>query len=839
MADTSKDYLDRIKALKQITVDLENQRALALAMKDIDSAKARQEEINLHTAQMQTEQMRLQEELRNGNLKLTKDEKRELDGIQKSQKGINEELKKENLARKALIGTLNEFNRQIKIGWQYLQQSDKTIKSTILNLGMSGVKAETMRMSFEQSAGQVARLGGSLEDIQGIMSGYAEETGRARALSADMVKDINLIAKGTGIGIEQASKLGAQFELMGFDARTTMDYVQGVVDTSERMGVNTQKVVKNISDNFKKLNTYTFQQGAKGFAQMAMYAEKMKIDMNDALNAAKVAKSLEGAIDLAAQLQVMGGEFAKTDPFEMLFLSRNDPAKFTEKIADMTKGVVSFRKMSDGTFEKFISPADRDRLRQVAESLGMEESALTEIAQRTAEIGKMRQQMVGTGLSAKDKEVVEGMAVFNKNTGKFAVQIGKVSKDISEIGASDMKLLTKQSVSLKQRAVDAQNFEDAFKATIESLKAALLPILHGINRVLTKVQPVVDGISKIAGSSGGWAKAGGILIAAGLAWKAITFGLNTAATNLMRGGGLSRFGGHVIGGKSPIGDATAPMSSGRRAAGRNAGKGMMRGGAGIGVAAAGIGAGIGVAAVGIGELAKAIKDVDVDKLKKMNATIAILGGTMAAILIPALFVLATAGNAAAPALLAFGGAALMVGAGIGVAAFGIGKMAEGLSLMFDASKGAGKDMLMISAGVLGLAGALAIFSNPITLAGLGLFGATMAVVVGASLATAHVANSFAKMGVAMKGTKDDFIAAQTAIEGISKANFKGGGMLGELAKLLKSPLKVEFSDKKVAVVSDVVLNINGQKFHEAVGTTAHVTNDTDYIKSGKATLFRR
>ena len=35
----------------------------------------------------------------------------------------------------------------------------------------------------------------------------------------------------------------------------------------------------------------------------------------------------------------------------------------------------------------------------------------------------------------------------------------------------------------------------------------------------------------------------------------------------------------------------------------------------------------------IGALAKAIKDVDVDKLKQMNASLAILGGTMAVILV--------------------------------------------------------------------------------------------------------------------------------------------------------------------------------------------------------------
>jgi hypothetical protein len=250
---------------------------------------------------------------------------------------------------------------------------------------------------------------------------------------------------------------------------------------------------------------------------------------------------------LAAQLQVMGGEFAKTDPFEMLFLSRNDPAKFTEKISDMTKGVVSFRKMADGTFEKFISPADRDRLKQVAQSLGMEESALTEIAMRTAEIGKMRQQMSGTGLSAKDKQLVEGMAKFNSNTNKFAVQIGSVSKDISQLNASDLKLLQTQKVSLEKRAEDAQTFEDAFKATIAELKSALLPILRGINAVLTAIRPTVIAVSEwLTKGPGAWAKVISAFLIAGTMWKGITFGLQKAAGSFTE----NSFASHMLGGSA-------------------------------------------------------------------------------------------------------------------------------------------------------------------------------------------------------------------------------------------------------------------------------------------------
>ena len=45
-------------------------------------------------------------------------------------------------------------------------------------------------------------------------------------------------------------------------------------------------------------------------------------------------------------------------------------------------------------------------------------------------------------------------------------------------------------------------------------------------------------------------------------------------------------------------------------------------------------------------------------------------------------------------------------------------------------------------------------------------------------------------------------------------NVKGGTAFSELASLLKTPLKVEFANNKVAIVSDITLNIDGHKFME-------------------------
>lgn len=817
MADNT-ERLKYITALKDEEKDLKN---LLVATTDLKQKQQIIEQLHYNTILQSREQEELRLEIAQNKLKLSEEERIKVLGIVEAEKQHTELLNEQIKKRQTAIDLTRKLGGFLKQGWDYLQQSDKVIRQTILNLGMSGQKAELMRDSFEQSASYVARLGGTLEDVQNIMTGYAEETGRARVLSAQMVKDITEIGKGTGLGIEQATRLGAQFELMGFDARSTNEYVQGVVDTTERMGVNTTKVLKNVNDNFKRLNTYTFQQGVKGFAQMAAYAEKFRVDITQALNAADVSRTLEGAIDLAANLQIMGGEFAKTDPFEMLFLSRNDPAKFTEKITEMTKGVVTFRKMADGSFEKFISPADRDRLAAVAKSLGMEASALTEMAERQAEIQRMRQQMAGMGLSTKEKEILEGAAIFNKENGRFEVQVAGQMKELTSLTKEQASSFAKEQVLLKDRAKQALTFDESFKATINLLKASLLPMLNAVNGLLKVLQPGIDKLQKFVSGSGGWAKAFGILLTAGAVWKGVGFLISKATDNWVQTGSImakekgaptTKTGRFLRGTASSKGTTTTTGGAAKGISGKAA-AGV---GAGIGAAAAGVGVGIGAAAAGISLLANAMSKLDEKQAETLKSIVGTLGWFVigGAGLAAAIMLFGTASTAASVGLLAFGGAIALIGAGIGVAAAGIGVMGMGLAKLVTASKDAGTDLPKVAAGVGMIAAAFAG-------AGLSLGGGMgMAIALNSMSKNAPkiatVGASLEKIKTSLTGSREDFIAVKEAIESISKVNLRGGGALADLANLMKKPLKVEFADKRLTVASDITLTIDGEKFMRKV-----------------------
>lgn len=770
----------------------------------------------------------------------------ELEKVSKKQEEINKRLKKNTELRKEAVDLARKLGGEMKNMYHWLMETDKTIRSTNLQLGLSGTKAAAMRQSFEESAAMVMRLGGSIEDVATIQTTFANETGRAHVLTGEMVKNIELIGKGTGLGVEQAAKLGAQFEFMGFDAKSTMDYVQGVVETSERMGVNTTKVLETVSDNFKKLSTFTFQNGVASFAKMAQDAEATRVSMESALEVAEATRGLENVIELGAELQVMGGEFAKMDPFQWMYLARNEPDKLIDKISEMTTGLYTLKKTADGTFEKIISPADRDRLANVAESLGRTKEEMFEIAQRRFDIVATEKELAGMGLTDREKQLIAGAAKMNKETGRFQVNLAGTMTDIRQLTKAQAESFAKEQVSLKERAKEAMTFDQQLKATINMLKASLLPVLQKFNEVfLPKMSKVADKFMEFAEQKNGWLKIGSRLLLAAAALKAGGALLNKgfgflgdkifgrAGGKAVAGGIASKTGlgaGIPATGKGSSGLALQRAGIGQGAAAKGAGFKALGTGAGVGAAMAGAGAGIMLAAKGLSELADSMSKLTPEQAENLKS----IAMTMAISFPAAAAGVALLAGVAAPAtgpLLALGAAVLMVGGAVALAAVGIGKMAEGFGSMFEASKGAGDDMMKISGGLAGIA------------ASLGAATITLPTAIGLSMVLKRMAKSapeLATVGTSLKnikegltGSAEDYERIADAIKTISGVKLRRNSALEGLADMLSKPLRVEFDRSRVNLENSVTLNIDGQKFMRRVYDTELAVQAREDRKNNK------
>lgn len=742
-------------------------------------------------------------------LKIHGNKLKSLEKERKESLNITRESEKRLKITKATLAILNESISVTAKGVSsmsgFLMESDAAIKSVALELGLSGERAAILRNSFEDSAVFAAGLGANMKDVAQMTSIYAEETGRARMHNKENLEAITEIAKGTALGVEGAAQLAAQYEMFGFNAKDTAQEVQNIVDTTERMGVNTGKVLKTVSKNFKTLQKFTFRGGSQGIADMAMYATKFKVNMDEVINSLEKGRALDSVIEMSAQLQVLGGQFGNlADPMAMLFESRNDPEAYTKRINEMTKGMVTMNKTAKGFELQIASPMAQDQLAAAAKALGMTTDELTQQAFRMREIQQTRSQMFSKGFTKDEKEIVEGLAKFDKNTGRMMVEVGGVATDVSQLTSKQVQALKQEQSTLEERAKASQSFDKAFENTVMQLKSTLLPLLNNINSVLETIRPPVEKLIKFFDESNSWVK-GGMLVAGALLFSATKLGIAFAKAKVLDAVGVGGKGGvGSVLSKSAVG-GTSPKSVGGAVAKGAGGSGMLKGGLGIGAAGVGIGAGVGAAAVGISELADSMSKLTPEQAETLENIAMTLAIAFPAAAIGIAAVAAVAAPAAIP-LLALGAAFLGIGAGVGIAAAGIGYMAEGLSTLD------GVDLSGIGGGLLSIGAASLMFANPASLVGLGAMTASMMTIASSADNLERVGNAFYNIGTVLKGNSSQLKEVRDIIKDISAAEVSSDSAIAQLSQMLSKPLKVEFSEKEVGFVANIDLTMGDSNF---------------------------
>ena len=720
-----------------------------------------------------------------------------------------------------------------------LIEFDKSVKETALNLGLSAQQADLLRTNFEGAYKISSRLGASAKEMGEAQQAFSFETGRSSIFTSQMLEDVMIMSKGLGIGAGEAGNLAGQFELIGYNATATMNYIQNVVDMSERVGVNTNKIIKSLNTNFKKLQTYNFKHGVDGMTRLAILGEKYKINIESAMSSMDKARNLESVIDMAANLQVLGGQFAAmADPMAMLFESRNDPEAYAKRLSNMTKGMTALRKTSEGYSFELASPMARDMLDKAAHALGMSTEELTQQALRQRELTEMRKQMLGLGVNNTQKELIESLAKFDTKTGKFTIQVGSDIISLNRLSNNHLSALKKQQESLENRAKAAQTFDEVYQATIKEFKTVLLPLLRGINSSMAWTRTnIVEPISNIFGSGVSNPLVKSITTLAG---SIILF--QSVPSKIIKAfmGGVGRWG---FGGKirnKTGGNSTNPTRSRTRGRGiTNTSKTMsikggLGAGVGVGMAGLGIGAGVGIAASGIATIADSLDKLDPEKVKALQSitwALTTLSGIAAAAAV-AIMIIGKTSLAAAPGIYTLGGGIALIGAGIGLATAGIGVMTMGLAQLIEKGVASKDSLLSVAGGIAAIQGALAlgIFGS----LGLPAFAGALGAIALSANKIEKVGDAFGKITTVLNGSSSDFDKINNLLKTIEDFDTKKISSLTGLGKMFDKPIQVEFSDKEINLVSNITLEIDGKKFIEELNLVKRLRINSKDISDGKS-----
>jgi hypothetical protein len=435
------------------------------------------------------------------SVELTKKELGNLEKVNEAYVEQAQNVNKVHLGLKAANDTLKKVPGLLNKGYGKLKGTgifdlEKSARMAAMEMGIVAKNTNGFRQNIYKAAESTLMMGAGVKDLAKMQAAYSSHLGRTTQLSREGLEAMAGIAKGTVLGEEGAAAMAAAMERFNVSAVDAAGIVEETMNMSQKMGINGNKVLKSLQNNLKMANKYHFKGGIQGMVKMAAQAEKFNISMDATAGMADKLFDIEGAVEMAAKLNTMGGEWSKLgDPMQLMFKARNDMQGLQEDVIGAAAGMADFNKET-GEFE--FSGLELHRMRELSKITGISVENMAEMSKQQAKFNKVRGQMGGTGISDEMMEFVEAQAQFNSDTGKFEIKLEGSEKAIpvNELKKIHEQELVNTQKSLKLRAEQTQTFDDTLSATIEEMKILLLPVLEGVNKVLPNIRATVKGFMK-------------------------------------------------------------------------------------------------------------------------------------------------------------------------------------------------------------------------------------------------------------------------------------------------------------------------------------------------------
>jgi hypothetical protein len=372
-----------------------------------------------------------------------------------------------------LSNVIDSFT-SMKIMRDVFFEVDEQASSIVKKFGQGRENVLAIKQSMTDAYQEVAKMGGTLDNIGDIQRDIAGTLNRNVILSSESYKEFYAM---TQVTQQNLSTIITSFKDAGFSIYQSSEQMQKVVNTAQNLGVSVEKVSSMVLSNMDAINKYNFQGGVEGMAKMAAQASALRVDMKTTLGFADKVFNPEGAIETAAALQRLGVTQGQLlDPLRLMNLAQNDPAELQNQIVEMTK---SFVKLGEsGNFE--IMKGAKRRFQEIGKAMGIPYNELTKMALGSAELeDKMKkikfpdtEQMA----SKETRQLIANLAEKGAG-GEYKIKVtdeeGKVKeKSITELTEKDVQLLKTPPKKMEELAVDQLSVLKSINASLDAMSKA-------------------------------------------------------------------------------------------------------------------------------------------------------------------------------------------------------------------------------------------------------------------------------------------------------------------------------------------------------------------------------
>jgi hypothetical protein len=308
-----------------------------------------------------------------------------------NQKGLN--------PLKLITGFLNlAFTEVI----DQLKQEATLLSDVNRQTGISGELSKALRDDMKEASIEGARFGFKLKDIGDFYIGLTSQSGKFSLINQSLTDDTIKVAGALGRTLPEMAVSIGEFEKVGLGADKTIKTLGDSATKLTSLGLSARKVTTDLQSNLGKLNEYGFKNGVQGLETMAKKASEFRMEMQSTFTIADKVFNPEGAIDLVANLQVLGGAIGDfNDPLKLMYDATNNVEGLQDALIKASGSLATYNQQQ-GRFE--VTGINLRKAKEMASALGITMGELNKISIAAAERTQATTALMATGLVMKDED---------------------------------------------------------------------------------------------------------------------------------------------------------------------------------------------------------------------------------------------------------------------------------------------------------------------------------------------------------------------------------------------------------------------------------------------------
>jgi hypothetical protein len=345
-------------------------------------------------------------------------------------------------------------------------------------IGIAGDLSRGYRDNIVDAYDKVQGMGYSFDELATAAISATNETGRFFTMNEKTMENMAVTSRAFIGDMESMGPILANFERVGVGAEKTLENINEAGKRALTLGLNIRTTTAEFQKNIGKINEYGFKNGIQGLADMVRKATEFRMSMDEAFKVADKVMSPEGAIDLAANLQVLGGAIGSLgDPFQMMYMATNNVEGLQDALIGAAQSLATYN-TEQGRFE--ITGVNLRRAKAMAQELGISYQELAKGAIAAAERSSAAADLMTAGITVDEKqqEFITNLAKMGPG-GKMTIEVPPSIAEKLGIertqALEDLDQATADAILNNQKEFEKMNVKDiALNQFTETQKSALL-----------------------------------------------------------------------------------------------------------------------------------------------------------------------------------------------------------------------------------------------------------------------------------------------------------------------------------------------------------------------------